>query len=697
MSFTQSMENEFIDRLTRIIEANLSNEQFGVSDLAREIGMSRSNLHRKVKSVAGVSISKFIRQVRLEKARKLLQETSSTTTEVAFECGFHSVSYFTKCFHDHYGYPPGKVRKDEFEGLSSDDPQRDASHISTSKNRRVFIAIISAIILVTTASVLILILKPFSARDQSLDKSIAVLPFRNDSPDEEKMYFINGTMEAILNNLSKIQDLRVVSRNSVEQYRNNPKSTLEIAEEMNVSYLLEGSGLKDGDNIRLTVQLIDGKNDKHLWSDSYYRKTEEIFELQSEIAQLVAGEIYVLITPEEKQLIEKIPTQSMMANDLYQKGREEYLRQNGRKALKRAEDLFEAALIFDSTYAKVYIGLARIQWIKHYWDTYFSEDFLDSALVLANMALSFDPQLSEAYTFRGNYYSAMGNSEKALEEFNKAIQLNPNDWQAYQGLGRHYLDYDLVKSLENYERAISLHRGPQLANILWSLGKVIETAGFVEEAEHYYREAMKLNGDSIRYYEGMAYIHNWQGDYKKALVYREKVYAIDSSRIDNLWSLGRIYLKLGRNEESLRFYQKWHERFKASGDVALYELYRMAIAYWENGYQVEADYFFNEQLTMMDQENELGRSRTKLLWIYLDWAAIYAFRGEKNKALENLRIFKEKQSMSVVVLYMMNIEPFLFDNIRDEPEFQQIVRDIEAKYQAEHERVKNWLEENDML
>lgn len=150
-----------------------------------------------------------------------------------------------------------------------------------------------------------------SAERNLLDRSIAVLPFINDSPEETEMYFINGTMEAILDHLCKIKDLRVVSCTSTEQYRNNLKPAPVVAKEMNVSYILEGSGLQHGNKVRLTIQLIDALNDKHLWSNTYDRPTTEIFELQSEIAQLVAGEIKAVITPEEKELIEKVPTSDL--------------------------------------------------------------------------------------------------------------------------------------------------------------------------------------------------------------------------------------------------------------------------------------------------------------------------------------------------------------------------------------------------
>ena len=158
----------------------------------------------------------------------------------------------------------------------------------------------------------------------SLDKSIAVLPFINDSPDQERMYFINGIMESILNNLSMIEDLRVPGRTSIEQYRDNPKSIPEVAEELNVDYVLEGSGHRDGNNVRLFVQLLDGRKDQHLWSKTYDADIEEIFAMQSEIAQLVASEIEAIITPDEKTLIEKVPTTNLTAYDFYRRGKEEH-------------------------------------------------------------------------------------------------------------------------------------------------------------------------------------------------------------------------------------------------------------------------------------------------------------------------------------------------------------------------------------
>src|SRR5690606_34887147 len=137
------------------------------------------------------------------------------------------------------------------------------------------------------------------------EKSIAVLPFKNDSNDSSNVYLVNGLMESTLNNLQQINGLRVVSRTSVEKYRNGTKSIPEMAEELNVSYFVEGSGQKIGDRILLNIQLIEASTDRHLWTKQYRREMRDVFGLQQEIARDIAGKIEVRITPEEAERIGK--------------------------------------------------------------------------------------------------------------------------------------------------------------------------------------------------------------------------------------------------------------------------------------------------------------------------------------------------------------------------------------------------------
>jgi len=548
------------------------------------------------------------------------------------------------------------------------------------------------------------------AEDSSiLDKSIAVLPFKSLSDDPEKQYLADGAMDAILLHLSKIEDLRVMDRTSVEQYRETDKTATIICQELDVAYLLGGSFQKYGDQARLIVQLIRPGIEGHIWTNEYDRDWKDIFSVQSEVAQTIASELRAVITPEEKQLIEKVPTTSLTAYDFYQRGREEHLKfqldNNNRKALERAEDLYYKALEYDSTFAQALTGLAMTNYSKHYSiepyggsysDTYFEGEFLDSVLILADIALSFDDQLAEAYTVKGSYFFVKGLTEQAIKEFDKAIKFNPNDWMAYYGKGNLYLYDDLLKTIDNLQKAASLNHGSELSILLVEIGWAYQCAGFNEKHNYYIQEALKLGDDSVTYYIALASSEHWLGNYTKAIEFGEKAYSIDSNHTGNLIDLGESYMLLGQYEESLKYYKKWFERLKALGNLSINNMHRIGYVYWLNGYKEEAEYYFNEQINYCNRSNELGRSYAKRLFSYYDLAGVYAFRGEKDKAYENLRIFNQRLRMPLWMVTIIRNDP-LFDSIRDESEFQQIVREVEAKYQAEHERVRKWLEENDIL
>ena len=150
-----------------------------------------------------------------------------------------------------------------------------------------------------------------------IEKSIAVLPFKNESSDSLNLYFVNGLMESTLNNLQKIGDLRVISRTSVEQYRNTNKGIPEIAEELNVNYVVEGSGQRVGNQVLLNIQLIKASGDRPIWSEQYSREVEDVFALQNEVARKIADAIKAKVTPAEMKQIEKKPTENLVAYDYY--------------------------------------------------------------------------------------------------------------------------------------------------------------------------------------------------------------------------------------------------------------------------------------------------------------------------------------------------------------------------------------------
>lgn len=585
----------------------------------------------------------------------------------------------------------------------------DQASIPTSRGWKIT-TYISAVIIVALVAINFISKKNFGTGITKLEKSIAVLPFRNDSPSDSNQYFINGIMDEILNNLQMIKDFRVLSRTSTEQYRGSNKLTVpKIAKELAVNYIVEGSGQKYGNRFRLRVQLIAAYNEKHLWAESYeqeIKETKDIFKIQSQIAQSIASELKATITPEEKGIIGKTPTTNLTAYDFYQRGKDELAKypwpdQPTPEALRRAVTLFQKALVYDSTFAQAYIGLADVLWIKHdrltdITDNSKLNNYRDSMLILADIALSYNDKLPDSYVIKGAYYYFKFNYKKAIDELDKAIEYNPNDGRAYRAKGMVYHDFDIVKTLENYQKAASLDHGPDLPSTLNILGGLCYSAGFPEKAKYYYLEALKLDGDSIKYLSSLAEIEHSHGNYKKSLEFLEKINAIDTTYdVDSRLALN--YLFTGQFEKSLKYVKKWIDSLRATKQIIRDELGNIGYIYWVNGNKKEAEYYFDKQVEYcLDNIKKYDQNANGVFYTYYDLAGVYAFRGEKEKAYKSLRIYNQSQRIDFYMLMLIKSDP-LFNNIRKEPEFQQIVRDVEAKYQAEHERVRKWLEETGQL
>ena len=387
---------------------------------------------------------------------------------------------------------------------------------------------------------------------EQLEKSIAVLPFKSLSDDPAQQYLADGTMDAILLHLQKFSDLRVLSRTSVEQYRGTKKTTHAIGQELGVAYLLEGSFQKSGDNVRLIVQLIKAsKEESHAWANEYDRNWKDIFSVQSEVARTIAGELHTIITPAEKELIKKVPTANMAAYDLYIKAngyQKDYQKTLNISSYHNAITFYKAALVIDSVFAKAYTGLASAYYGRYYYQNYFKKGFLDSCLVLVNKAISIDDQLDEAYFIKGKYYYENGNFKEALNNFDKALKINPNYYAAYERKGfiLTWIINDYVKGLESYHKALNLIRGDERPALLRNLFDVYGWLGFIEKAKYYIEEKFKLDKDSLEYYSCLAYPEFEGENFENAILFNQKANRIDSTFIPNIdW-----YSMAGHDEEA---------------------------------------------------------------------------------------------------------------------------------------------------
>jgi TolB-like protein len=505
---------------------------------------------------------------------------------------------------------PGEVPKQEVEVIPL--PQ------SNLKTKIITGSVIILVIIALGYFILPRIVKPSAV----LEKSIAVLPFKNDSPDAENQYIIDGTMEAVLDNLCKIANLKVLSRTTVEQYRSTAKSVPEIAKELKVSYILEGSGQKYGDEIRLTVQLIDAVNDKHIWSSPYDRNIKDIFKIQSEIAQAIATEIKAIITSEEKELIEKIPTTSLTAYDYYLLGRSLWIQRSNEGILK-AKSLFEKAIETDPEFALAYAVLAQLYCTLPFYNSWRPGDTYPHAMTLAIKALELDSTLSEAYSVigavKGGYY---WDNQAAIKEFQHAIKLNPNQSTSYQWYSEElFYSGRFQEAVEIDELALKIDPLSPVINSIYALH-----LSYVNKKS----KAVSHLNNMIDKYPGIGHFH---------------------------WTLGIIFLM---DKEYARAVEELQKAADLSGEP-FYYLAQLGEAYNRAGKPYETQ-------RLLDTIN----ARTINEYTsYFPKAMLLAELGRNEEALYNLkRAYEERAEMMTSLKY---IDTVSFSNLRSDPEFIRIM------------------------
>lgn len=436
-----SQDDVLLNRLTQTILDNLGNEQFGVETLAEAVGISRSHLHRKLKKLKGQSISQFIRDIRLEEAYKLLIADAGNISEIAYQVGFNTPSYFHKCFVDRYGYSPSEARNQQdlhpAGDISAGVEQVEIPMDSGTGVRWPFL-LGAALFCVMIAVLTYWVISPGVTDKSRLEQSIAVLPFTNLSSEAENQYFADGLVEDLLNRLSIVRQFKVISRTSSDTYRERGAKTVpQIASELGVAYIVEGSVQRSGNKVRITIQLIDAKRDHHQWSQSFDRELGDIFVTQSEIAMRVASELQAVLTREEKEGMQKNGTENLRAFELYQLGRFSCAKRTDEDCSKSI-NYYEQAIAEDPDYGLAYAGLADTYHIMAIWEWIEKKEGRDKAVAAATQALELDPTLIEAHTVLASVFTFLDWNWPAAEAaYLRAIELNPNYATAHQYYAEH--------------------------------------------------------------------------------------------------------------------------------------------------------------------------------------------------------------------------------------------------------------------
>jgi len=421
-------------------------------------------------------------------------------------------------------------------------------------------------------------------------KSIAVLPFDNLSRDPENAYFSEGIQDEILTRLAKTAEVKVISRTSTQRFKSSPDNLPQIAQQLGVENILEGSVQKPSDQVRVNVQLIHAATDTHLWAETYDRKLTDVFAVESEIAKAIAERLKAKLTGTAEHVLASRPTENPEAHQLYMKGRY-FWNKRTTENLKKAIDYFEQAIGKDPAYALAYSGLADVHEVLPYYAATPPKDDAQNALAAARKAVELDQSLAEAHTSLANALVLNLQFSASVPEFQRAIELNPNYATAHHWYGEELQNEgQFDKAVAELERAheldpLSLVINSVLGSTLatagrndeaieqlrktiemdptfdlthWFLGQVFENKGRLAEAIAQYEKATQLNPDPA-VQASLARAYALAGRKENAHKILESLTTESRQRYIPAYSLAIIHLSLGEKEEALRLLEKSYE------------------------------------------------------------------------------------------------------------------------------------------
>jgi len=451
-------------------------------------------------------------------------------------------------------------------------------------------------------------------------KSLAVLPLENLTGDPAQEYLVDGMTDALITNLTKLGSLRVISHTSAMHYKGTHKSLPEIARELNVNAVVEGSVTRSANRVHISAELVDATNGQNLWARDYARDLRDVLQLQNELATAVAQEVAAKLTPQQQSQLAQVRPVNSEAYDDYLRGRY-FANLLSEDSLQRAKENFERAIQKDPNYAPAYAGLAV---------TYNMMTF--------SWALTMGPDEG---------------APKAIEAANKALQLDANLAEPHAALGNTKYRYsgDWVGAEQEFQRAIELDPGYARAYIWY--GQFLDQAGRREQACTNFRKARQLDPLNSASVNNVASCLLREGKYEQAVAEARLAVDLEPRHVGSRWALAGIYEQEGRFAEAIAEYRKLHDN-TCSPEAIIHAL-------WAWGRRAEAEMMFMEKMRREKGDFE-------------PWCGAFAYLGvgDKDKAIRSLERAVNEGSAGKAIIY----GEWRFAPLRSDPRFQALLRRV---------------------
>jgi len=557
--------------------------------------------------------------------------------------------------------------------------RQETSGITVSAKKKSNVLWMIAAAIVVFVIVGIYLFYPKSVPMSAISKSVAVLPFKNLSDSKEDEYFSDGITDDIIAQLSKITDLKVISRTSVMQYKGISKNIREIGRELDVATVLEGSVRRSGNQIRIVAQLIDANNEGHLWADTYDKEMTQVFAIQSDVAQRIAAALKAKLSLGEKERINKSPTQNLTAYDYYLRGREYYSRYS-RADNEAAISLFKKALALDSAYALAYAGLgdAYGQRVGRFG---YSPVWSDSAIVLSEKAILNDPKLAEGFKALGLAYGLKGWLNQGLDAYHKALEINPNYSPALGNIGLIELRRgNLAECVTLLRKDFSMN--PRNPGNYVTLAYAYFMLDDDTKARELLRKALDLQPNIINGHLGLSMISVVSKQFREATEQCERALAVDPNDFTALNIAGDIQLFSGNLGRAKGYYESALAIDTLAVTLLAYHSPLVGVAYilWETGHRDEAHRIFNKIIERHTEDLARGN---KLFTIPYELACINAIEGNKVHAYQWL----DKAIDAGWRLHRFGVmDPFL-ENLRNEDRFKRTMERVKGMTGEQRKRV----------